>query len=142
MVFGVYKQVDAATSPTPDVASAPVPVMVVKVAVAPGMTDLVSGFATGKAGIATVGVIVAPVNWPVLSCTAYFTGGAVPVKLESGLNVTVPSGFTVYVPTPSTVSVVRSQLAFAVEVVAQSFTVLAINVAGDVTVSLPRIEIV
>ena len=141
-MFGVYKQVDAATSPTPEVASAPAPVMVVKVAVAPGMTVFVSGVTTGNAGMATVGVIVAPVNWPVLSCTAYFTGGAVPVKLASGLNVTVPSEFTVYVPTPATVSVVRSQLAFAVEVVAQSFTVLAINVAGDVTVSLPRIEIV
>ena len=62
VVLGIYKQVDAATSPTPEVASAPVPVIVVKVAVAPGMTDSVSGVATGNAGIATVGVMVAPVN--------------------------------------------------------------------------------
>jgi hypothetical protein len=138
----MYKQVEAATSPTPDVASAPAPVMVVKVAVAPGITVFVSGVTTGKAGIATVGVIVAPVNWPVLSCTAYFTGDAVPVKLAIGLNVTVPSGFTVYVPSFGTVKVVRSQLALSVEVVEQSFTLLATSVAGDVVVSFPRIEIV
>ena len=45
-------------------------------------------------------------------------------------------------PSFGTVKVVKLQLAFTVDVVAHSFTVLGTNVAGDVTVSLPSIEIV
>ena len=33
-----------------------------------------------------------------------------PAKVDSGLNVTVPSGFTVYVPSPGTVTDVLVQL--------------------------------
>ena len=56
---GVIKHVNEVFSPTPEVASAPVPVKVVKATVPPGMIDLVSGVATGAAGGSTVGVIVA-----------------------------------------------------------------------------------
>ena len=45
-------------------------------------------------------------------------------------------------PSFGTVNTVRLQLAFAVDVVAHNFTVLATNVAGDVTVSLLNGEIV
>jgi hypothetical protein len=106
------------------------------------MTAFDSGVATGAAGIETVGVIVAFVTWPVVSATMYFTGEAVPTNVGSGSNVTVPFALTVYVPSFGTVNVVRLQLAFAVEVVAHNFTVLATNVAGDVTVSLLNGEIV
>ena len=58
-VFGVYRHVLLVLSPTPDVASAPVPVNVVKIAVPPGITAFDSGVATGAAGMETVGVIVA-----------------------------------------------------------------------------------
>jgi hypothetical protein len=92
---GVMRHVDALTSPTPEVASAPVPVIVVNVAVPPGITDLLSGVATGEAGMATVGVMVALANWPVLSATTYFTADAVPVNVDNGSNVTVPFAFTV-----------------------------------------------
>ena len=52
------------------VASAPWPVMrLAKVAVAPGMTGLVSGVATGSAGALTVGVISADATWVALSWT-------------------------------------------------------------------------
>ena len=57
--LGVIKHVALVSKPTPEVASAPVPVIVVNVAVPPGMTLSVSAVATGPAGIATVGVIVA-----------------------------------------------------------------------------------
>jgi hypothetical protein len=77
-----------------------------------------------------------------VSCTAYFTGEAVPVNEESGSNVTVPFAFTVYVPSPATVNVVRLQLAFAVDVDEHKRTVLGTNVAGEVTVSFVRTEIV
>ena len=56
---GVIKHVNDVLSPTPEVASAPLPVNVVKATVPPGMTDLVSGVATGAAGGLTVGVMVA-----------------------------------------------------------------------------------
>jgi hypothetical protein len=46
------------------------------------------------------------------------------------------------VPWPATVNVVRLQEAFAVDVVAHNFTLLAINVAGFAAESLGRIEIV
>jgi hypothetical protein len=69
------------------------------------------------------------------------TGEAVPVKVGSGSNVTEPFAFTVYVPWLATVNVVKSQLAFAVEVVAHNFTVLATKIAGDVVESFVKIEI-
>jgi hypothetical protein len=115
--------------------------MVVNVAVPPGMRFFVCGVATGSAGKATVGVIVAFASCPVLSCTTYFTGDATPEKVGNGSNVTVPFAFTVYVPWFATVNVVKSQLAFVVEVVAHSFTVLATKIAGDVAVSFVNIEI-
>ena len=92
---GVIKQVTVALSPTPDDARPFVPVKVVNATVPPGITDLVSGVATGAAGSPTVGVIVALVTWPVVSETTYFTGVATPAKVGNGLNVTVPSGMTV-----------------------------------------------
>ena len=65
-----------------------------------------------------------------------------PVNAGNGSKMTVPFAFTEYVPSPGTFNVVRLQLAFAVLVVAHSLTELVINVAGDVTVSFVRIEIV
>ena len=59
---GVIKQVNDVSRPTPEVASAPVPVKVVKATVPPGMTDFDSAVATGAAGAVTVGVIFAPVT--------------------------------------------------------------------------------
>jgi hypothetical protein len=115
---------------------------VVNVAVAPGITALDSGVAVGAFGRDTDGVMVAFVTCPVESTTTYFTGDAVPVKDGKGSNVTVPLALTVYVPSPATVKVVRLQLELTVLVVAHNFTLLAINVAGDVTVSLIKIEIV
>ena len=53
----MIKQVSEVSNPTPEVAKAPVPVIVVNVAVPPGITLSVSAVATGAAGIATVGVI-------------------------------------------------------------------------------------
>ena len=58
-VPGVNKQVTVALSPTPDDARPLVPVKVVNATVPPGITDLVSGVATGAAGAITVGVIEA-----------------------------------------------------------------------------------
>jgi hypothetical protein len=142
VVFGVSRQVADVLSPAGDVASAPVPVSVVNVAVPPGITALDSGVATGALGAATVGVTVALATWPVESVTTYFTGVAVPLNVGRGSNVTVPFAFTVYVPSPATVRVVRLQLALAVLVVAHNFTLLAIKVAGDVTVSFVKMEIV
>jgi hypothetical protein len=142
VVFGVNKHVADVLSPAGDVASAPVPVTVVKEAVPPGTTAFVSGVATGAAGIETVGVMVALVTWPVESATTYFTAVAVPLNVGSGSKVTVPFAFTVYVPSPATVNVVRLQLALTVLVVAHNFTLLAISVAGEVTVSFVKMEIV
>ena len=59
---GVMRQVKDVFNPAPDVASAPVPVRVVNVAVPPGITALLSEVATGALGAATVGVIVALVS--------------------------------------------------------------------------------
>jgi hypothetical protein len=88
-----------------------------------------SGVATGAFGAVTVGVIVALATWPVESVTTYFTGVAVPLKVGKGSKVTVPLAFTVYVPSPAIVNVVRLQLALAVLVVAHNFTLLDTNVA-------------
>ena len=73
--------------------------------------------------------MVASANCVVESATTYFTSDAVPVKVGSGSNVTVPFAFTLYVPCPATSSVSRSQLAFRVDVVAQSFTDVVSRVA-------------
>ena len=127
--LGTIKQVREVLRPTPDVAKAPVPVIVVNVAVPPGITALDSGVATGAFGAVTVGVIVALATWPVESVTTYFTGVAVPLKVGKGSKVTVPLAFTVYVPSPAIVNVVRLQLALAVLVVAHNFTLLDTNVA-------------
>ena len=62
VVLGVSKHVTAAFNPAVAVANAPVPVIVVNVAVPPGITALLSGVATGNGGGTTVGVMVAPVN--------------------------------------------------------------------------------
>jgi hypothetical protein len=69
-------------------------------------------------------------------------GEAGPTNVGNGSNVTVPLAFTVYVPSFGTVNVVRLQFAFNVEVVAHNFTLVGTKVAGEVTVSLPSIEIV
>ena len=107
----------------------------------PGITDLVSGVATGAAGRPTVGVIVALVTWPVVSATTYFTGVATPAKVGNGLNVTVPSGLTVYVPSFGTVNDVKVHEVFAVDVVAHNLRLDITNVAGLVAVSLVNGEI-
>jgi hypothetical protein len=125
----VIKHVSDASKPTPEVARPPAPVIVVNVAVPPGITDFDSGVATGAVGIATVGVIVAFVTCPVVSATTYFTGDAVPVNVDKGSNVTVPLALTVYVPSPATVKVVRLQFELTVLVVAHNFTLLVTNVA-------------
>jgi hypothetical protein len=58
-------------------------------------------------------------------------GVAVPVNVETGTNVTTPVVvFTVYVPSPVTVSVVPVQLAVAVPV-AHNLTVVESRVAPD-----------
>jgi hypothetical protein len=62
VVLGVRRHVEEVTRPTPEVASAPVPVNVVNVAVAPGITAFVSGVAIGAGGAVTVGVTVADVS--------------------------------------------------------------------------------
>ena len=59
----------------------------------------------GVTGV-TVGVYVAVAGVPFLSTRFTVTDGAVPVNDFSGVNVTVPSLATVYVPTFSTVFVV------------------------------------
>jgi hypothetical protein len=59
----------------------------------------------------------------------YFTADASPVKDATGSNVTVPFAFTVYVPSPAIVNVVRLQSSLAVLVVAHNFTLLGTNVA-------------
>jgi nucleotide-binding universal stress UspA family protein len=72
--------------------------MSVKVVVLDGKSVLVCGAATGAAGAATTGVIVAMTFWPTTSATAYLIAGAVPEKVITGVNVTVLP-FSVYVPT-------------------------------------------
>lgn len=75
-----------------------------------------------------------------MSCTTYFTGEAVPVKVGNGSKVTVPFAFTVYVPWFATTNEVELQLAFAVNVDAHNFTLLATSVAGDVAKSFVSTE--
>ena len=119
---GIMRHVNVGSSPAAAEARPLVPVVVVKVAVAPGNTDFDSGFATGRAGAVTVGVIVALATCDIPSCTTYFTGDAVPLKVGYGSKVTVPFAFTVYVPSFGTSRNERLQLASAVDVVAHSFT--------------------
>ena len=69
-----------------------------------GATDS-AGVALGVTGV-TVGVYVADAFVPFISSRTTVTAGALPTKLGSGVNVTVPSAATVYVPTPSTFLVV------------------------------------
>ena len=138
---GVIKHVTVALSPTPDDARPLAPVKVVNATVPPGITDFDSGVATGAAGKATVGVIVALVPWPVVSATTYFTGVATPAKVGNGLNVTVPFAFTVYVPSFGTVNDVNVHEAFAVVVVAHNLRLDATKVAGLVAESFVKGEI-
>jgi hypothetical protein len=91
---GVIKHVRDASKPTPEVARPPAPVMVVNVAVAPGITALDSGVATGTAGVPTEVVSSAFAICPVESTTTYLTAGACPVNVSTGSNKTVPSEFT------------------------------------------------
>jgi hypothetical protein len=128
--------------PAAEVANPLVPVVVVKVAVPPGIIAFDSGVATGGAGKDTVGVMVALASCPVESVTTYFTGEAVPENVGNGLNVTVPFAFTVYAPSFATVNEERLQLALAVDVDAHSFTLVATKVAGAVVESFVSGEIV
>jgi hypothetical protein len=130
-----------AAPPTAPAANAPEPVIGWKLTVEAGATARRSGEATGGGGMRTVGVMVALATRPLMSATMYFTGAAVPMNDGSGSNETVPFAFTVYVPSFGTVNVVKLQLAFAVEVVAHNFTLLATNVAGATAESFVRGEI-
>ena len=146
-VFGVTevftKQVAVApvvASPVP-VARPESPVIVVKVTVPPGRTDLVSGDAVGAVGGVTVGVIVEFATRPNVSVAWYATTVAtVPLKLCNGSNVTTPVvGSTVYVPSPATVNDVLShEFGFWTGSMPHNFTVVARNGAPDAPgVSLP-----
>jgi hypothetical protein len=126
---GTIKHVNEAFNPAAAVAKPLVPVMVVNVAVAPGITDFDWAVATGAAGSETVGLIVASANCVVESATTYFTSDAGPLKVSNGVNVIVPFALTLYVPSPGTKSSGNVQLAFAVDVVSHSFTDDAFKVA-------------
>jgi hypothetical protein len=117
-----------------------VPVMGVKVIVAPGSTSFVSGVAFGAPGAETVGVIVASTYRPSTSATWYPTGAAVPTNVGSGSNVTTPVVvFTVKVPSPGTTREVFEQLfgvsASSMPVVAGSSIPHKRNVAFDTSAS-------
>ncbi len=86
--------------------------------------------------------MVASANCVVESATTYFTSDAVPVKDGNGLNVTVQFEFTLYVPSPGTSRELRLQLAFAVKIVAHSFTDVATRFAGAVAASFVRITMI
>ena len=133
----------SAAPPTAAAASvlAPDPTMAWNDTVDAGATDRVSGVATGGGGMRTVGVMVAEATRPLMSATTYFTGAAVPMNVGSGSNVTVPFAFTVYVPSPPTVSVVSVQLEIAVETLAHKRTELGTSVAGATAESLVSGEI-
>lgn len=138
---GVIKHVAVGIKPALEVARPPCEVIVVNVAVAPGITLLVSEVATGTAGAMTVDVMVACVTWPVESATTYFTGVAVPLNVSNGSKVTVPFGFTVYVPSFGIVKEARLQFTSTVLVVAHNFRLEGTKVAGEVTVSFVSGEI-
>ena len=106
---------DVVKAGPPVVASPPVPVNVVNVAVPPGTTTFDSGVATGAGGGVTVGVMVPAVFWFNTSDTTYWIGVAVPVNDGNGSKVTTPVVvFSVYVPWFVTVSVVPVHDAIAV----------------------------
>ena len=65
------------------------------------MSVVSTGSAVGVTGV-TVGVYFAVTGVPFLSTRFTVTPLAVPVNVFSGVNVTVPSGFTLYVPSPGT----------------------------------------
>ena len=67
---------------------------------------VVAGSAVGVTGV-TVGVYLAVTGVPFLSTRLTVTPVPVPVNDFSGTNVTVPSGATVYVPSPGIVLVVE-----------------------------------
>jgi hypothetical protein len=129
VVPGVNKHVADAFSPVPE-PSPPEPVTVAKDTELPGKTTFVSGVAVGPdGGATTVGVIVAAAFCPVESAITYLIGVAVPVNVAVGTNVTTPVVvFTVYVPSPVTVSDVPVQLAVAVPAV-HNLTVVGLRVA-------------
>ena len=69
------------------------------------MSVVSAGSAVGVTGV-TVGVYLAVTGVPFLSTRLTVTPVPFPVKFFSGVNVTVPSGATVYVPSPGIVLVV------------------------------------
>ena len=128
----MYRQVEDVTNagplPAPVCASPPVPVSVVNVVELPAITGFVAGAAVGVSGADTEAVIVEYAFWPTESLTPYLIAVAVPVKLGNGLNDTVPSAFTMYVPSPVTSSVVAVHATSAVPV-RQILTLDATSVA-------------
>jgi hypothetical protein len=88
------------------VASADNPMTLVNATLAPCRTLFCCGVADGEVGGATVGVIVAEATAPNESLTWYVGGEeTVPLNVGNGVNVTSPVVvFTVYVPSPATVS--------------------------------------
>ena len=65
----------------------------------PWISVVSAGSAVGTTGV-TVGVYLAVTGVPFLSTRLTVTPVPLPVKFFSGVNVTVPSGATVYVPSP------------------------------------------
>ena len=65
----------------------------------PWMSVVSAGSAVGTTGV-TVGVYLAVTGVPFLSTRLTVTPVPLPVKFFSGVKVTVPSGATVYVPSP------------------------------------------
>ena len=96
--------------PATELAKPEVPVSVVNAAVPPGATLSVFGLTVGGLGKPTVTLINAAARCVVESATTYFTEEAGPLKVGSGLNVTVPFALTVYVPWFVIVKVVCEQL--------------------------------
>ena len=78
----------------------------VPVCVLPWISVDVVGSAVGVTGV-TVGVYLAVTGVPFLSTRLTVTPVPVPVNDFSGTNVTVPSGATVYVPSPGITLVVE-----------------------------------
>ncbi|KXU14007.1 hypothetical protein SMIDD22_00599 [Streptococcus mitis] len=72
----------------------------------PWISVVSAGVPSGVTGV-TVGVYLAVTGVPFLSTRLTVTPVPLPVKFFSGVNVTVPSGETVYVPSPGIVLVVE-----------------------------------
>ena len=66
------------------------------------------------------------------------------MKVGNGSNVTVPSGLTVYVPSPGTVNVVNvhEEVKLKINVVGHSFTLVGTSVAPDPAVSFVKIGMI